>query len=152
MMKATEYRQSQGDHTLFIKQSTTGGVTALLVYVNDIIVMGNDEKEKQDLKQCLIKEFEIKELEKLKYFLGIEVSYSRQGIFVSQQKYVTNLLKETGKLGCKLTTTPIEANQKLGEAKEEPIVDKEMYQRLVGKLIYLAHTQPNIAYLVSMIS
>ena len=77
MMKAAEYRQSQGDHTLFIKHSTTGGVTALLVYVNDIIVMGNDEKEKQDLKQCLIKEFEIKELGRLKYFLGIEVSYSR---------------------------------------------------------------------------
>ena len=89
--------------------------------------MGNDEKEKQDLKQCLIKEFQIKELERLKYFLRIEVSYSRQGIFVSQQRYVTNLLKETGKLGCKLTTTPIEPNQKLGKAKEEPIVDKEMY-------------------------
>ena len=75
----------------------------------------------------MIKKFEIKELEILKYFLGIEVSYSRQGIFVSQQKYVTNLLKEIGKLGCKPTTTPIEPNQKLGEAKEEPVVDKEMY-------------------------
>ena len=58
-------------------------MTALLVYVDDIIIRGNDEKEKQNLKQYLIKEFEIKELEKLKYFLGIEVSYSRQGIFIS---------------------------------------------------------------------
>ena len=89
--------------------------------------MGNDEKEKQDLKQCLIKEFEIKELGRLKYFLGIEVSYSRQRIFISQQKYVIDLLKEIGKLGCKPTTTPIEPNQKLGKAKEEPVVDKEMY-------------------------
>ena len=127
MMKVTGYRQSQGDHTLFIKQSTTGGVTALLVYVNDIIVMGNDEKEKQDLKQCLIKEFEIKELGRLKYFLGIEVSYSRQGIFISQQKYVIDLLKEIGKLDCKPETTPIEPNQKSGETKEELVVDKEMY-------------------------
>ena len=75
----------------------------------------------------MIKKFEIKELEILKYFLGIEVSYSRHGIFISQQKYVTNLLKEIGKLGCKPTTTPLEPNQKLGEAKEEPVVDKEMY-------------------------
>ena len=54
------YEQSQSDHTLFIKYSKTKGVTALLVYVDDIIVTGNDEKEKQSLKQCLIKEFEIK--------------------------------------------------------------------------------------------
>ncbi|KAL6322605.1 hypothetical protein AAG906_014273 [Vitis piasezkii] len=78
--------QSQGDHTLFIKHSTTGGVITFLVYVDDIIVTENDKKEKQDLKQCLIKEFEIKELRRLKYFLGIEVSYSRQEIFISQQK------------------------------------------------------------------
>ncbi|GAV70211.1 hypothetical protein CFOL_v3_13709, partial [Cephalotus follicularis] len=74
------------------------------------------------------------------------------GIFILQQKYVADLLKETGKLGCKPAATPIEHNQKLWEAKEEPTVDREMYQRLVGKLIYLAHTRPDIAYSVSMIS
>lgn len=123
-----------------------------MVYVDNIIGTGNDEKKKENLKQCLIKEFEIKELGQLKYFLGIEVSYSKQGIFISQQKHVTDLLKDVGKLGCKPVATSIEPNQKLGEAKEEPSVDKEMYQRLVGKLIYLAHTRPNIAYLVSVIS
>ena len=112
----------------------------------------NDEKEKQDLQQCLTKDFEIKELGRLKYFLGIKVPCSRQGIFISQQKYVTDLLKETGKLGCKPVATPMEPNQKLGDGKEEPAVNKEMYQRLVGKLIYLAHTRPDIAYSVSMIS
>ena len=127
VMLATGYKQSQGDHTLFIKHSKTGGVTALLVYVDDIIVTGNDEKEKQSLKQRLIREFEIKELEKLKYFLGIEVAHSRQGIFISQQKYVTDILKETGKLACKAASTPIDPNHKLGEAKEGPVVDKEMY-------------------------
>ena len=94
-MKGSGYKQSQGDHTLFIKHSSVGGVTALLVYVDDIIVTGNDEKEKHELKQKLVKEFEIKELGKLKYFLGIEVTYSTQGIFISQQKYVTDLLRET---------------------------------------------------------
>ena len=74
VMKAIGYRQSQEDHTLFFKHLASGGVTILLVYVDDIIVTRNDEKEKQDLKQCLIKKFEIKELGRLKYFLGIEVS------------------------------------------------------------------------------
>ena len=61
-----------------------GGVTTLLVYVDDIIVTGNDEKERQTLRQCLTKKFEIKELGKLKYFQGIEVVHSKQGIFISQ--------------------------------------------------------------------
>ena len=77
------YRQSQGDHTLFIKHSSSGGVTALLVYVNDIIVTGNDDKERQVLNQYLAKEFEIKALGRLKYFLGIEVAHSKQSIFIS---------------------------------------------------------------------
>ena len=59
-------------------------MTALLVYVDDIIIRGNDEKEKQNLKQYLIKEFEIKELGRLKYFLGIEVSYLRPRIEMSK--------------------------------------------------------------------
>ena len=99
-MKEFGYKQSQGDHTLFIKHSAIGGATALLVYVDDIIVIGNCEKEKHKVKQRLATEFEINELGKLKYFLGIEVVYSTQGIFISQQKYVTDLLAETGKIGC----------------------------------------------------
>ena len=81
--KESRYKQSQGDHTLFIKHSAARGVTALLVYVDDIIVTGNDEREKHEVKQRLATEFEIKELGKLKYFLDIEVVYSIQGIFIS---------------------------------------------------------------------
>jgi transposase InsO family protein len=152
VMMAIGYRQSQGDHTLFIKHSPSGGVTALLVYVDDIIVTGDDDKERQILSQCLAKEFEIKALGRLKYFLGIEVAHSRQGIFISQQKYVMDLLKETGKTACKPASTPIDPNLRLGMAEEDAAVDREMYQRLVGRLIYLSHTRPDIAYAVSVIS
>ena len=126
-MKKSGYKQSQSDHTLFIKHSIARKVAALLVYVDNIIVTENDEREKHELKKKLVEEFEIKELEKLKYFLGIEVAYSIQGIFISQQKYVTDLLTRTGKIGCKLVSNPMDPNRKLGEAKEEPVVDKRMY-------------------------
>ena len=63
-----------------------------MVYVNDIIVTRNDLEEREALKQCLVKEFEIKELGRLKYFLGIDVAHSKKGIFVSQQMYVFDLL------------------------------------------------------------
>ena len=78
------------------------------MYVDDIIVTWNDEKEKNTLKQCLAKEFEIKDLGNLKYFLGIMVAWSKQDIFISQQKYVIDLLRETGMMASKPVATPIE--------------------------------------------
>ena len=65
---------------------------------------------------------------------------------------MTDLVVKIGKIGCKSVSTLMDPNHKLGEAKEEPVVDKRMYQRLVGRLIYLVHTRLDIAYLVNMIS
>jgi len=87
----------------------------------------------------------MKDLGKLKNFLGIEVAYSRQDIFISQRKYILGPLKKTGKLGCKTTEVRIEQNHTIGNDEENPKVEKTQYQRLVGKLIYLSHTRPNIA-------
>ncbi|XP_057720233.1 uncharacterized mitochondrial protein AtMg00810-like [Arachis stenosperma] len=94
----------------------------------------------------------MKDLGKLKYFLGIEVAYSRQGIFISQRKYILDLLKEIGKLDCKITRVPIEQNHRIGNDEESPKVEKTQYQRLVEKLIYLSHTRPDIAYAVNVVS
>jgi len=103
------------------------------------------------LNENLRREFEIKDLGQLRYFLGIEVVRSPRGIVLSQRKYVLDLLDETGMLGCRSTTTPIEQNHKLGAESGHP-VDKERYQRLVGRLIYLCHTRPDITYAVSVVS
>jgi hypothetical protein len=88
----------------------------------------------------------------LKYFLGMEFAKSKEGIFVNQRKYVQDLLGETGMLGYKPTETPMEPNTKLQPAKTKSVVNKEQYQRLVGRLIYLSHTRPDIAFSVSMVS
>lgn len=85
LIKVMRYKQSQGDHTPFIKYLALGGVTTLLVYVNGIVVTGEDSKSREASRKCLVQEFEIKQLSKLKYFLGIEVAHSRHGIFISQQ-------------------------------------------------------------------
>ena len=89
----------------------------------------------------------------LKYFLGLEVARSNEGIFNSQRKYTLDLLRETSKLGCKPASTPLEPNWKNKDEKnEEEQVDIGRFQRLVGKLIYLSHTRLDIAYAVSIIS
>ena len=144
VVKKHGYSQCQTDHTLFVKHSPTGKLVVLIVYVHDIILMGDYEEEIRSIKSFLAAEFEIKDLENLKYFLGMEIAKSRKGISVSQRKYVLDLLKETGMLGCKPVDTPMDPTTKLGAKENCAPVDKGRYQRLVGKLIYLSHTRPDI--------
>jgi len=113
----------------------------------------SDEEEKLRLKTQLARDFKMKELEKLKYFLEIEVAYSKQGIFISQRKYILDLLKETGTLGCKQVSTPIDPNHRISqESNEETLIDKGRYSRLVERLIYLSHTKSDIAYVMRVVS
>jgi cobalamin biosynthesis protein CobT len=83
--------------------------------VDDIVLTGNDSVEMKRLKDNLIKEFEMKDLGELRYFLGIEVARSKKRVVLSQHNYVLDLLRDTGMLGCKLVNTPIDPNHKLSE-------------------------------------
>uniref|UniRef100_A0A803LQS3 Reverse transcriptase Ty1/copia-type domain-containing protein n=1 Tax=Chenopodium quinoa TaxID=63459 RepID=A0A803LQS3_CHEQI len=149
--QAMEEEQSNSDHTLFLKKEKEK-ITCLIIYVDDMIITGNDEEEIADLKGKLFQEFEMKDLGNLKYFLGIEVLRSKQGIFIHQRKYILDLLAETGMLGCKPAETPIVANHGLQILEGAKLTNKEEYQKIVGKLIYLAHTRPDIAYAVGVVS
>ena len=115
-MKGEGYCQSQADHTLFYKRSLEGKLTVLVVYVDDIIITGDDIEEIGRLKKGLEHAFELKDLGPLKYFLGIEFAQSKNKIFVNQRKYILDLLNETGLIGCKAVDTPVEANVKLKPA------------------------------------
>lgn len=99
----------------------------------------------------MTKEFQIKELGRLKYFLRIEVAHSKSKIFISQQKYIHNLLRDTCKLAWKPTSTFIDHNHKLRIAEENTLVNKKIYQRLLERLIYLSHMRPKIANVASAI-
>ena len=137
---------------MFFKFSKEGKTTILIVHVNDIILTGDDVYEIDHLKKELAKEFEMKDLGLLRYFLGMEVVHSKVGIVVTQRNSALDLLKEIGMLGCKPIEVPIDPNHKIGVAKGGKSVDKERYQRLVGKLIYLSHTRLDIAFFVSVVS
>lgn len=145
------YRQCHADHTLFVNHQS-GKVIALIVYVDDIVVTGDDHYEINHLKGFLGKEFEIKDLGPLKYFLGIEVARSKNGIFLAQRKYVLYLLQDSGMLGCKPCDTPIESNHHMQANESYRLIDVSRYQRLVGKLIYLTLTKPDISYVVGVVS
>ncbi|KAD4584477.1 hypothetical protein E3N88_22078 [Mikania micrantha] len=150
-MKKYGFKQSNSDHTLFLKRRNNR-VTCLIIYVDDMVITGDDKEEMERLKKNLFAEFEMKDLGRLKYFLGIEVLRSKQGIFLCQKKYILDLLSETGMIDCKSVETPMTVNHKLHMELEADLADKERYQRLVGKLIYLSHTRPDIAYAVGVVS
>ncbi|GJZ75487.1 putative RNA-directed DNA polymerase [Tanacetum coccineum] len=150
-MKNHWFKQSNSDHTLFLKQRGNL-ITCLIIYVDDMIVTGDDKEEITKLKKYLFTEFEMKDLGRLKYFLGIEVLRSKQGIFMCQKRYILDLLAETGIIDCKPANTPMIVNQKLYMEEKAELADKGRYQRMVGKLIYLSHTRPDIAYAMGVVS
>ena len=117
-----------------------------------MIITGNGNAEIQALKETLFKEFEMKDLGRLKYFLGIGVLRSNEGIIIFQRKYVMDLLVEIGMLDCKPADTPIVVNHGLQTLEGDGAANREQYKKLVGKLIYLSYTRPDIAYAVGIVS
>ena len=113
--------QGRSDYTLFLNHAFEGNIIALIMYVDDIVVTGNDSEENCKVKTYLASKYEIKDLGILRYFLDIEVARSKLGIFDS----IFDLLDETGMLACKPVDTPIELNHKLGESLQDTLVDKE---------------------------
>ena len=98
--------------------------TIIIVYVNDIILTSDDIVETERLRNIFVAEFEIKDLGPLRYFLSMEVARNRNGISISQRKYVLDLLEETWMLECKPIDTPINPNLKLREQSESTLVNK----------------------------
>ena len=137
---------------LFYKHPNMGKIAILIVYVDDIILTSDDGGELQVLKKFLAREFEIKDLGPLQYFLSMEFARSKKGIFVSQRKYVLTLLDETGLPGCKPIKTPLLPNLRPQLASADKVVNREQFQRLVSRLIYLSLTQLDIAFTVSVVS
>jgi hypothetical protein len=141
-------RRSHSDHSVFSLQSKRGKIV-LIVYVDDIIITGDDQKGIDELKQFLQRQFHTKDLGKLRYFLGIEVARSKDGISLSQRKYALDILEETGLLGAKPVETPMDPNVKLCVDQGEIFSHPDRYRRLVGKLNYLTNTRPDISVKVS---
>jgi len=103
------FRRSDHEPTLYIKNDHQGNILILCLYVDDIIYSGNMELD--EFKSAMKNEFEMTDLGLMRYFLGIEVKQTQDGMFMSQQKYATDILKKFKMDRCKPVDTPIELVQ-----------------------------------------
>jgi hypothetical protein len=145
------FQTSNADFSLYVKK-TDHGIVVIVIYVDDLIITGDSDADISDLKKLLKQKFEMKDLGELRYFLGIEVIHSPKGIWLLQRQYALNKLSEYGMTGCKPISIPLEQNVKLSADEGNLVEDTTMYRRIVGSLIYMTITRPDLSYAVGVVS
>ncbi len=128
------------------------GIVVIVIYVDDLIITGDSDTDISDLKKLLKQKFEMKDLGELRYFLGIEVIQSLKGIWLLQRQYALNKLSEYGMTSCKPILIPLEQNVKLSADERDLVEDTTMYRGIVGSLIYMIITKPDLSYVVGVVS
>ncbi|XP_026381076.1 uncharacterized protein LOC113275735 [Papaver somniferum] len=151
VLLAEGFQKSLCDNSLFTYHKGNTSIF-VLIYVDDIIITGTDNIFITSLKSRLASYFSIKDLGKLQYFLGIDVSRSSKGIFLCQRKYILDILKDSGLTGSRTSSFPMDAHLKLTSEAGTPLPDPSIYRRLIGRLLYLTVTRPDITYAVNYLS
>lgn len=144
--------QASSDHSLFIL-STSAKFLDVLVYVDNILVLGNNQPTITAFKAHLASHFKIKDLRAIKYFLGIKAARSDNDIYLNQRKYTLDIIQDAGLANAKFAIVPIEQNHTLlSNVLSQFLFNPAPYRQLVGSLIYLTITRPDLAYAVHVLS
>eukprot|EP00249_Psilotum_nudum_P025147 c29390_g1_i1 orf=407-4477(+) len=143
--------RSYSDSNLYIHASGEHSLI-LLLYVDDLVISGSDYVRIDQLKSLLCAEFEMTDLGDLHYFLGMEIWRNQDHIFLGQSKYCQKILTTFGMESCKSVTTPVEQGVKFSNEDSSEKVDATLYRKVIGMILYLSNTRPDIAYAVSLLS
>jgi hypothetical protein len=143
--------QSKANYSLFTK-TVDSSFIALLVYVDDIVLASNDSKIIDEFVVFLNTRFKLKDLGPLKFFLGLEVARSSKGIALCQRKFTLDILNDAGHLAAKPAKFPMEHNVKFPANEGALLEDPTVYRRLIGRLLYLTTTRPDLTYFVHTLS
>ncbi|GKV30743.1 hypothetical protein SLEP1_g39523 [Rubroshorea leprosula] len=148
---AQGFFHSKSDNSLFIYHKGSTWIY-FLVYVDDIIVTGNDSAPVQSIMQVMSATFSLKDLGPLSFFLGIEAISTKDGLFLSQQRYILDLLQKTGMADAKPVSSPLASTSVLQLSTGTPLSDGTNYRKIVGSLQYLSLTWPDLSFAVSRLS
>eukprot|EP00253_Pinus_taeda_P030278 PITA_30278 len=144
------FNKCDGEPTLYIKESD-GKILIVVLYVDDLILMGSDDFLVADFKEFMESEFGMTELASLRSFFGIEVKQTENGIFISQAKYVADILERFKMHNNKPAPTPTIMGFKLSKEDCSNNVNLTLYKSMIGNLMYLITTSPDMMYVVSLV-
>ncbi|GJZ72358.1 putative ribonuclease H-like domain-containing protein [Tanacetum coccineum] len=142
-----EFYRGQIDKTLFIKR-VKGDILLVQVYVDDIIFGSTKKSLCTDFEQIMHKRFQMSSMGELTFFLGLQVKQKEDGIFISQDKYVGEILKKFGFSSIRTASTPMETNKALTKDEDGEDVDVHLYRSMIGSLMYLTSSRPDIMFSV----
>ncbi|GJR48018.1 putative ribonuclease H-like domain-containing protein [Tanacetum coccineum] len=142
------FYRGQIDKTLFIKR-VKDDILLVQVYVDDIIFGSTKKSLCTDFEQIMHKRFQMSSMGELTFFLGLQVKQKEDGIFISQDKYVGEILKKFGFSSIRTASTPMETNKALTKDKDGEDVDVHLYRSMIGSLMYLTSSRPDIMFSVS---
>jgi hypothetical protein len=149
VITAAGFSSSAHDLTLFVPVSPRGRTP--LLYVDDMIITSDDPEYIAFVKTCLSDQFLMFDLGPLRYFLVIEISTS-EGFLLSQEKYIQDLFDRASLTDHQTAKTPMELNVHLTPTDGESLEDPTHYRHIVGSLVYLGVTRPDISYSVHILS
>ena len=145
------YMASHYDSALFLRHIDKCTIL-LLLYVDDMNITGDNLIGIQELKDFLSQQFEMKDLGHLSYFLGLEITHSIDGLYLTQAKYASELLSRVGLTDSKTVDTLVELNAHLTPSRGKPLCNPSLYRCLVGSLVYLIVIRLDISYTVYQVS
>ena len=143
------FYMADADHSLYVRKNEHG-IVIICIYVDDLIVGGDNEDEIAHVKTLMKQEFDMKDLGELRYFLGIEIVRTKEGIWLSQRQYALDMLSKYGMADCKPISMPLDQNLKLRADAGQVLEDVTMYRKIVGSLIYLTISRPDLSYTVGL--
>ena len=151
ILKELGFTRCSKEPSLYRKEKKED-LLVVCVYVDDLLVTGSSLKSIITFKKEMARRFEMSDLGRLTYYLGIEVRQTDEGIVLSQDRYAKKILEEDGMNNCNLTHIHMDMNVKLSKSSRKRDIDEREYRRSIGCLRYLLHTQPDLSFSVGMLS
>jgi hypothetical protein len=131
---------------------TIDSLLILVMYVDNLLIIGCSTSMIVAVKKIIHDRFLMRDMGLLHFFLGLEISQDASSIKLSQSKYARDLLERFHMPYCKFALTHFLSGFKLEDGEETPLVDNTLYRQLVGSLLYLTHTRPNLSYAIGAVS
>ncbi|GJV80548.1 retrovirus-related pol polyprotein from transposon TNT 1-94 [Tanacetum coccineum] len=144
-----EYKMGMVDKTLFTKKKSSN-LIIVQIYVNDIIFVSTCQDMCDNFAKIMHDEFEMSMMGELNFFLGLHIKHMEDGIFFNQSKYIKEMLKKFGLEDSKPIKTPMSSDSKLTKDEESESVDSTKYRGMIGSLLYLTTSKPDIMFSVCL--